>query len=391
MSNKAKVYFPGLNGLRFLAALAVIITHVELFKGRWGYASSWKEPAVFYAGGLGVDFFFVLSGFLITYLLLTEKEVTKGIAIRDFYLRRIFRILPLYYLIVLLSLFVFPFIELLHIPRSSEFLYENFGAKVILFLTIFPNAALATFPPVPYASITWSIGVEEQFYLLWPLVLKFSKRPLKSIIIIIVVFILFKILLWLGLKFWEGGEVMDAVRNFVAMTRMECMAIGGVGAYCLYNGWKQWLNLVYHPLVQIGCLVAIIPLVYLFPNSLRDGMHIVFSILFLCIILNVASNPKSLLKLESRAFRFLGRISYGIYMYHMIAIILTIRLLRVWSIDEYPYWIWSAAVYGISIGLTLLFSTLSYVYFEQKFIAMKHRYTKVRSGDAARSEIASNE
>src|SRR5688572_30760956 len=99
---QAKVFFKGLNGLRFFAALAVIITHVELMKGVFGLPSYWQEPFFFDLGGLGVYFFFVLSGFLITYLLLVERRQIGRISIKKFYVRRILRIWPLYYFIMVL-------------------------------------------------------------------------------------------------------------------------------------------------------------------------------------------------------------------------------------------------------------------------------------------------
>ncbi len=117
-----KVYFPGLNGLRFYAAFAVVITHIELIKSFQGYPTFWVENSgnnltlrsiiqkfVFELGSLGVYFFFVLSGFLITYLLLVEKAKTKTVAVKKFYVRRILRIWPLYYLIVILGFFVIPY------------------------------------------------------------------------------------------------------------------------------------------------------------------------------------------------------------------------------------------------------------------------------------------
>ena len=118
-----KVYFPGLNGLRFFAAFSVVVTHIELVKHFKGYPTLWVENAsdeltlthilqkiIFHAGGLGVYFFFVLSGFLITYLLLVEKAKTGTVAVKKFYWRRVLRIWPLYYLIVILGFFVIPYI-----------------------------------------------------------------------------------------------------------------------------------------------------------------------------------------------------------------------------------------------------------------------------------------
>ncbi len=111
MKKIEKVYFPGLNALRFIAASAVIITHIELLKGFFGLKSFWQNPLLYNLGGLGVYFFFVLSGFLITYLLLKEKTVLNDIKIKNFYIRRILRIWPLYFFILILGLFVLTFFE----------------------------------------------------------------------------------------------------------------------------------------------------------------------------------------------------------------------------------------------------------------------------------------
>src|SRR5687768_1669565 len=114
------VFFKGINGLRFFAAFAVIITHIELLKGHFGYIHYWNEPMIFHAGGLGVYFFFVLSGFLITYLLLAEKSRFGEISILKFYVRRMLRIWPLYYLIVIIGFFVLPLFPAIQVPYLQE-------------------------------------------------------------------------------------------------------------------------------------------------------------------------------------------------------------------------------------------------------------------------------
>ena len=101
--NSNKIYFPNLNGIRFIAAFAVILHHLEQFKYLLGYKNNWENPIIHQIGPLGVILFFVLSGFLITYLLLVEEKQTKTISIKSFYMRRILRIWPLYYLIILLN------------------------------------------------------------------------------------------------------------------------------------------------------------------------------------------------------------------------------------------------------------------------------------------------
>jgi peptidoglycan/LPS O-acetylase OafA/YrhL len=110
---KEKIYFPGLNGLRFLAAIAVIVVHIEQFKQLFGLTDGTTQSQFFLApllptGIESVILFYVLSGFLITYLLLSESQKTGQIAVRRFYLRRILRIWPLYYLRVFVGFVVIP-------------------------------------------------------------------------------------------------------------------------------------------------------------------------------------------------------------------------------------------------------------------------------------------
>ena len=100
----AKVYLPGLNGVRFIAASMVMVSHIEQGKSTVGLANWFSEEhPLIYRGELGVTLFFVLSGFLISYLLLTEFKTTQTISIRNFYIRRVLRIWPLYFLIVFLG------------------------------------------------------------------------------------------------------------------------------------------------------------------------------------------------------------------------------------------------------------------------------------------------
>lgn len=116
-----KVHFPGLNGLRFIAALSVIIGHVELIKLDYGIYN-FKNTIPFYtntAGHLGVVLFFVLSGFLITYLLLVEKDKYGKVAVKKFYIRRVLRIWPLYFLILVIVFLLFPLIS--NDPASLAF------------------------------------------------------------------------------------------------------------------------------------------------------------------------------------------------------------------------------------------------------------------------------
>lgn len=162
------LHFPNLNALRAIAALLVLIHHAEQFKDVFKLDNYWNIPFIQVIGKLGVVLFFVLSGFLITYLLVNEEKLTKKkINVKSFYIRRILRIWPLYYLIIFLSYFIFPYLDILSVDNIST---EILSIKTfLLYIFMLPNMVLSNFGVVPYASQAWSIGTEEQFYLIWPL------------------------------------------------------------------------------------------------------------------------------------------------------------------------------------------------------------------------------
>ncbi|MBK8094069.1 MAG: acyltransferase [Verrucomicrobiaceae bacterium] len=115
--------------------------------------------------------FFVLSGFLITYLLLEEETKTGTISVRHFYVRRILRTWPLYFLVVALALFVWPvFFPIIAGEHTSAIRHSIAG--LACYALLLPNLAAIFLHPLPFAGQTWSIGVEEQFYLVWPVLMK---------------------------------------------------------------------------------------------------------------------------------------------------------------------------------------------------------------------------
>lgn len=358
----------------------MVITHIELIKYQSGYSDIWAaNKLIFELGSLGVIFFFVLSGFLITYLLLQEKTVTQTIAVRKFYLRRILRIWPLYYLIVLLGFLVLPHIHFLDNPYLEKFMDQNFSANFILYLLFLPNLAFSIFAAVPHIGQTWSIGVEEQFYVLWPLIVKFSKNIIKALILVIAVLITAKVIVLLSYRSHPDNSILKVLKPFLAMTKMESMAIGGIGAYYLFKGGEK-IKWVFNNIILFASLLIIVLLVYVTPDFLQDGMYLVYSVLFLIIILNVSSNPDSVIKLENKLFIMLGNISYGIYMYHLIVIAFVINMVSYLGIKINDSIGSQTIIYSSTILLTILISWLSYRYFEKWFLNLKHKFTIIKSG-----------
>ncbi len=158
-------YFPALDGLRAICIMLVISYHLH------------ENVPSFIHGAIGVDIFFVLSGFLITTLLLREKEKYGSVSLKGFYVRRAFRILPVYYLVLL---FYFPIIWLLHDAARWHEL-----KSALPYLLTFTQEYRPEWTGKVYAQ-TWSLGYEEKFYLLWPLLVLavYSLRRSRTIILL---------------------------------------------------------------------------------------------------------------------------------------------------------------------------------------------------------------
>lgn len=378
LNTTKQVYFKGLNGLRFFAALAVIITHIELIKGAFGMKNVWKNPIIFNLGGLGVYFFFVLSGFLITYLLLAEKSQFNHINIKSFYLRRVLRIWPLYYLVLILGFFILPHFDYFKIPYLEKSFSDNFTQNLILYILILPNLAFSIFPAVPNIGQAWSIGVEEQFYIVWPWIISKSKNILKTLVVIIIVLIVIKFIILIIGFFYKTSAWYEPLKLFVAMSKFECMAIGGIGAYLVFTK-HNLLNKISHSSNLLLSIIGIPLLIFYTPNLIQDGIHIIYSILFLIIIIHVSSNQKFQF-LENRLFNYLGKISYGLYMYHFMIIPLVLSIYKK-SLANYEGSYGNVIIYGLTICLTVFISALSYHFFENYFIKLKSKYTFVKSKD----------
>lgn len=370
---KSKIYFPNLNGLRFIAALFVIIAHINMVNSFLGLNVS----PIFDVnlGSYGVILFFTLSGFLITYLLLEEENKTKTISIKDFYIRRVLRIWPLYYSLVIICFFVLPYIPFFELPHA----YDVYSFKYLfLFMLILPNVAVKGMDvSIPYLGQTWSVGVEEQFYLIWPILMKFIKKKQTLLISIIIGY--------LAIKFLVLPVLLDTVgyhRYLYVFMRVwnefyiDCMAIGGLFAVWHFQK-KKFLDKVYHPV--FGIVVIVLILIVLFtPFSIPYVINEFFALLIALLIINLATGKKPIINLENKVFDYLGRISYGLYMYHFIGIVLGIKLL-----DMCGFHSWGMQVI-LSTLFTILISSLSYHLLEERFIKMKKRFSKIISGENAK-------
>jgi peptidoglycan/LPS O-acetylase OafA/YrhL len=370
-----KIQFPGLNGVRFIAALLVIIDHTELFKSYLGYPTLWANSYSSYLGAFGVSIFFVLSGFLITYLLLEEQQ-EGPIRIRHFYLRRILRIWPLYYLIVLLGFFVIPHLDFFQVPNYSSDMGDSLH-RLLLFVGLAANVAFVYLPTVAFANVLWSVAVEEQFYLFWPHVVRIKRYLLWTM--------LFLLAGYLTLKFY-AGNVDRLVELLVIRTRFSAMIIGGLGAYLVFHQ-KALIQFLYHRGVQgvLLLLFVCMGLDWIEYYSLAWMQDELISLVVCGLIVNIATNARSLVNLENPVFSYLGKLSYGLYVYHLFAVVLVLKALpMLLPLQELPTWIGYPLTLGSILILTIGISQLSYRYFESYFLRKKIKFTTILSGDLAK-------
>jgi len=371
-----RVYFPNLNGLRFLAAFGVIVHHTEHLKLLYGLPSVWNtSAAIAIVGKLGVVLFFVLSGFLITYLLLVEEQQAGRISVMKFYIRRALRIWPLYYFVVALALFILPYTTLFIRPDNGlDVIHQDLQLKLVLYVTFLANVVSAIFGAVPFAALTWSVATEEQFYLIWPILMRHVRSKLGLMLAVIALYLTGRLIL--ETNFAGDGRWLTGIRNFYALFNIDCMAIGGLAAVLLHKKSKALSLLVNLP-VLYGTLFTTVVLVAC--GVTVPYLHYEFySVLFAVLILNFATNQRIGWSLEFEPFHYLGNISYGLYLLHPIAIVACIRLLTGigWTKDVYLY----PACLLTTIGLAALSSR----FFESPFLRLKRRRFAivVSGGDA---------
>lgn len=379
-----KVYFENLNAIRFIAAFLVIIHHIEQFKSLLHLPSHWENPVIESIGKLGVILFFVLSGFLISYLLFKEQEVTGTISIKDFYIRRMLRIWPLYFLIVFSAFFIFPFVPFFTLDQYPQsVVWGKLAYKLVLYALFLPNVALHLLGVIPYASQAWSIGAEEQFYLVWPGLNKLVANKWLLMCSIIVAYLAIKFGVYHVFPAGKGLTIFNAIWE---STPIDCMAIGGLYAVVLNETSPlagALRRLIFLKVVQWSVLLITVVLV------LR-GTHIpyfhyeVYAALFGLLVCNFAANPQRIFSMEYAWTNYLGKISYGLYMFHAVACVFCIRLLeRMQLLND-------GLLYPLVIVLTVGMAGISYTYFEERFIRLKVKYAKIISGNEAKEDLTTD-
>jgi peptidoglycan/LPS O-acetylase OafA/YrhL len=369
------VHFPGLNALRFIAALFVFLFHVEQGKQFAGlpniFDTPYLGPAWYRFGELGVRFFFVLSGFLITFLLLREYRQTGKVDVGRFYIRRALRIWPVYFLLVFLGFAIGPLLGIFDFPIWSPVRDEFFWKRLTYFLAFSPQLLepMNLIKGASFAGVLWSVGLEEHFYFLWPWLLRAAKAN---------VLVLGAVILALSFAFDTdtAGNFLGPLTIFFRMENFSSMAIGAIGGWLVHRN-SRLLKLLYPRYAQILAL-GILGATLIVNPQLLVASKLLNGTLFLAVILIVTSTPNPVLRLEQPWLEGLGEYSYSFYCFHWMMIAPTLNaVVKSGLIVESL--LFQVIVYGIPFGLTILFSALSYRFLEGPFLRLKSAFAVVPS------------
>jgi len=363
--NKSSVYYPELDSLRFLAFLLVLIHHVPFAKS----VRAWEVLHDY--GWMGVDLFLCLSAYLFAKLLFLEYQECGDIHVRYFYLRRLLRIWPLYFLFIGIML---AFSVWTNGWQAHAWL-RSLG--LLTFTDNLFTLAYQSYNKIPYSDHLWTISYEEQFYLIIPWALRVLYR-LKAAT---VAYILGGILL-LGLAFramfihYEMGYLGIWV---LPLTHFESI-LGGlaIGLFDRYlSKTPSWIYLVVG-LFALGLVTTL-------PNLHIVQWQLIYTYLLVgagvsCLLLAALGGelgPISLL-LKNQTLRYLGKISYGLYVYHLVGRALAIYMVNVFVTPERAL-VYPIVVLITTLVVTVLISMLSYEILEKAFLKMKERFTLVYS------------
>jgi peptidoglycan/LPS O-acetylase OafA/YrhL len=361
-AHQPKNYFPALDGLRAIAALAVVFYHLNLPGFRWGWS--------------GVQLFFVLSGFLITGILLDTKD--KPHYFKNFYIRRSLRIFPIYYLLIF-ALCIYGLARGFYIKPDLLPYYLTYTQNYIIgqlnFLTDYWGAI----------NHTWSLAIEEQFYLIWPLLI--FVLPRRAVPYVCIALVLLAIG-WRAMTHLPWRHVTATPFSIALPAHIDALAGGGLIAYLSRVISPQRLILP----AMIAMLIAVVA-AWLTNFQIYDSFYAalgvdalgnpfantLLTLFFGGAITLAAYGPTWLIQLFSLSpLRLLGKISYGIYLYHLPIISLGENAIHQLMLQLAP--LYADALTKLSLlTLTLLIAAASWNIIERPLNALKDRLTPSRA------------
>lgn len=385
-------HFAGLDGLRFISITFVVLHHLFHFKANFGF-TGYDYPVLWLIGFYGIQFFFMGSGFLITYLLFFEHHTYGKISLKNFFLRRIMRIWPAYYLLILFFLLALhqPFFR---IPGTTEtYLSTDYATSNKFFLFFLPHVQPFLYPTAPYVHHAYTIGVEEQFYVVWGLLFYFFRRHILTFFIVILLAMpMLNFLHHLSYNYvQQHSNASPFLRYFnsgvtyLKFSRFSTFAIGSLFGYAYFHQ-KAWIQYFKKKQVQV-LLYAVLFLSVFFNIQVPYMEYEYISFLMACLMLMATFKKESLFNYSASAISYLGKISYGIYLFHIFAIVFACKLTALFFSSESNLGV-TLVLCMLTIGMSIILGELSYRYFETYFLRLKEKFRQSpRNKPKAAAEI----
>ncbi len=347
--------YPSINGLRAISIALVVIDHLAMRCGVFNGISGipWLRPFLDFLqdGQLGVNVFFVISGFLITSLLLDEEMRTKSISLKKFYIRRTLRIFPAYFFLLSVY-FVLQVFKLIWIPREA-------------WLTAITYTKYFNWPLDWYTGHAWSLSIEEHFYLLWPLIFLAGPKIRKGAAVFLILIVpVVRTYLYFSPDNWFYDLTIftriDAIATgcFLALYKKEIKAkISPYFSQIFYASLISLFLLRYLPEVTDKLQISFI----LIPFGLTHGTF--SNILVGLIMMYVVFGPQGFFYkiLNLRLVNYIGLLSYSIYLWQQI------------FLNRPNYWV---NLFPQNLVCILLCSLFSYYVVEKPFLKLKRRFER---------------
>ena len=357
-----RIYFPELDGLRFFAFFLVFLHHHTLLS-KLPYLSS-----LYKYGWIGVDLFFTLSAFLFTKLLIAEFQKTGTIDFRKFYVRRIFRIWPVYYFLIFLSVLLSVY---LNEPHTQNTVLRIVG------LCTFTDNIISTYNDyneLPFIGHFWTISYEEQFYIFIPFIIILLVRTTWSnrLISFLAVFFVLSVIRFILIY----KNVPHPTIWVLPVTHFESILLGIVIGFGGLNFIAKRIN----PIV-IG-LIGLLFFVFLcqLPNIKNLSYSLILSYGFVgistaLVLLSVLNSDLLKKFFSQRILVFLGKRSYGLYLFHLLG-----NEFGAMMIEETTFLPSRTSVsFLYSLVFTIIISIISYWLIEMPFLKMKKKFEVITS------------
>lgn len=346
-------YFGSLDGLRCFCILLVLWHHRPML-----FPEGTDLPMILTRGFTGVDFFFVLSGFLITTLLLREEERDGRFSLRGFYRRRILRIIPLYFLVITLCA-----IWWIGVRGQAE--WWPYLPFYYAFLSNFMEV------DIPLLAPTWSLSVEEQYYMLWPAAL------------LLIPALRWRLPLVLGLLavIYASAQGLlpqaQVIRTDIVDIRLPdpaygAILIGSLMALVLHHpkGFARLWPVLGHPMAPLGLFLALIVAWQALPGILLGWPGLVMHLLMAAVLASIVLREDHVLApvLRWRPIARLGVISYGLYLWHLIGRHVGVEVASGLGLDGViAGWV-ALPIYVLA---TIVVAEISFRWFESYFLRLK--------------------